>query len=240
MDQLKASIIIAARNEEDNILQCLSSLVAVLPPEVDIVVVHGGSDRTSEIAATFARQHPNVRVIRNENDRGKGHAIKRGIQEAYGSIMAQFDCDLQFLASDLPALLAPLINGTADVVVGSRFLPAANRAAYQPVFFRDVGNRLLSGLVSLLAGQKVTDVTTGMKAWTRTAIETIDFTDERYSYEAEIVLKACHRNLRLIEIPIGYASRQQGESMHRSTTGLMRAGLTIAFHCIRWQWATRK
>lgn len=239
MNSHEISIIIAAFNEEDSILPCLESVVSAMP-DVEILVVDGGSDRTTEIAAGFSKGHPQVRVVHNDDDRGKGHAIKRGIQEASGNVMAQFDCDMQFLASDLPAMLAPLLNDTADVVVGSRFLPAANRDAYKPVFFRDVGNRLLSGLVSLLAGQKVTDVTTGMKAWTRTAIETIDFTDERYSYEAEIVLKACRRNLRLIEIPVGYASREKGVSMHRSTTALIRAGLTIAWNCMCWRWVIRR
>ena len=235
MNSHEISIIIAAFNEEENILPCLESVVSAMP-DVDVLVVDGGSDRTTEIAAGFSKEHPQVRVVRNDDDRGKGHAIQRGIQEARGNIMAQFDCDLQFLASDLPAMLTPLLDDSADVVVGSRFLPAANRDAYKPVFFRDVGNRLLSGLVSLLAGQKVTDVTTGMKAWTRSAIETIDFTDERYSYEAEIVLKACRRNLRLIEIPVEYCSRHKGASMHRSTGALIRAGLTIGFNCIRWRW----
>ncbi len=221
-----ASILIACFNEEACIAQCIQS-VAQAVPEAEIVVVHGGTDKTLAIAQSMAENNPRVLPVHNANDRGKGHAIKTGIARSSGSIIAQFDADLQFYAEDIPALLAPLERGECEVTLGSRFLTASDRSAYKSVFFRDCGNRLLAGWVSLLAGQRVTDVTAGLKAWTREAIEQIAFRDDRYSYEAEIVVRALRLGLRIQEIPVRYASRRLGESMHRSTGAVIKAGSVI-------------
>jgi len=89
------SIIIACLNEEDTIIECLERL-AQSAPEAEILVLHGGKDQTCELARTFARSHPNVIPIQNENDCGKGSAIKAGIERASFDAMCQFDADLQF------------------------------------------------------------------------------------------------------------------------------------------------
>jgi glycosyltransferase involved in cell wall biosynthesis len=224
------SIIVSSWNEEQTIENVIRSVAAAMP-EAEIVIVHGGNDRTLEIARGLQSEFPQVVAVRNENDRGKGHGIKTGIARASGIYMAQFDADLQFFATDLPALVRPLITGQTDVCLGSRFLPSSDRAAYQPSLFRDLGNRLLAAYISVLIGQKVTDVTAGMKSWTRSAIERIDFRDDRYSYEAEIVVRAGLLHQRIREVPVSYASRSEGESMHKSNLAVIRAGLVIIVKC---------
>jgi glycosyltransferase involved in cell wall biosynthesis len=224
------SIIVSCWNEEKCIENVIRSVAAAMP-EAEIVIVHGGNDRTLEIARSMTAEFPQVVPVRNENDRGKGHGIKTGIQRASGNYMAQFDADLQFFATDLPALIKPLIAGEADVVLGSRFLPSSDRAAYKPSFFRDMGNRVLATYISLLIGHKVTDVTAGTKSWTRNAIEKIDFRDDVYSYEAEIVVRAGLLGQRIVEIPVSYASRSAGESMHQSNLAVIRAGFVIIAKC---------
>ena len=221
------SILVACRNEEENIETCLASVIAAIP-DAEVLVIDGGTDRTAELARAMAETHPLIRVLPNPDDRGKGHAIQFGIREARADVMAQFDADLQFEATDLPALVAPLLEGTVDLCIGSRALPGAQREESNIEKSRDWGNALLSAWVSLLVGRRVSDVTTGMKAWTRTAIETIGFKDTAYSYEAELIVRAFRRKLRLIEMPVRYRSRERGESMHRSTLALARAGATIA------------
>jgi glycosyltransferase involved in cell wall biosynthesis len=228
------SVIISCFNEEENIEQCVRS-VAMAMPESEILVVHGGTDRTAEIANSLKPETPAIRVVRNENDRGKGHAIRKGIDAATHDIMVQFDADNQFFATDLPALVDPILAGRADVTLGSRFLPSADRSAYKPSFFRDYGNRTLSAYVGLLCGKKVTDVTAGVKAWTRKAIQAIDLTDDKYSYEAEIVVRAFSLGLRVEDIPVKYSSRAAGESMHTSTSKVIVAGLTIMKNCLSYR-----
>lgn len=220
------TIIIACFNEERTIADCVRS-VAEQVPGAEILVAVGGTDQTLEIAEALANKIPSVVAFRNKNDRGKGHAIKAAVARARGRFMAQFDADLQFFAADLPALLAPVREGRADVVAGSRFLDGRAHGAYKPMFFRDLGNKLLGFYVSLLTGRRLTDVTAGVKAWTREAIQIIDFRDDRYSYEAEILVRAARHNLRIQEVPVAYASRKHGDSMHSNNLHLAKAGLVI-------------
>lgn len=222
----EVSIILSCFNEAATIEQCIRDVAAALP-EAEIVVVHGGHDATLDIARRLAGELPQVIPVRNENDRGKGHGIKTGVARARTAVMAQFDADLQFAAADLPALVAPVRRGECDLVIGSRFLPGSDCTGYRPSFFRDAGNRLLSWFVGVLIGRRLTDVTTGSKAWTRAAIEQIAFQDDRYSYEAEIVVRAGVLGLRMREVPVRYAARAGGESMHRNNLAVIRAGLTI-------------
>lgn len=230
----KVTIIISCFNEEANIEKCIRSVASAMP-ESEILVVHGGTDRTSEMATRLKTEIPAVRVVRNENDLGKGHAIRKGIECATHDVMAQFDADNQFFATDLPALVDPILEGRADVTLGSRFLPSADRSAYKPSFFRDYGNRTLSAYVGLLCGKKVTDVTAGVKAWTRKAIQAIDLTDDKYSYEAEIVVRAAVKKLRILELPVKYASRVEGISMHTSSLKVIIAGFTIIKNCVSYR-----
>lgn len=236
--QPATSILIACRNEEDNIQACLESVLAAVP-EAEILVIDGGRDRTGERAETLAGRHPRIRVIRHADDRGKGHAIQTGIAQARAAIMAQFDADLQFQAADLPAVLAPVQAGACDLCVGSRFLPAAVWTTSRPAFCRDLGNRLLARWVSLLTGQRVTDVTSGLKAWSRAAIDRIDFRDQAYSYEVEMIVRAARLGLRIREIPVHYASRTAGVSMHRNLLALARAGGVIAWKSLRARFRRR-
>lgn len=221
-----ASIIIACRNEEQVIEQCLHAVVRAVPG-AEIVVVDGGTDETFSKAQHLAKQWPQIKPVRNQPDFGKGHAIRRGIEAASGKIMAQFDADMQFSAEDLPALLGPIVAGEADVTLGSRFLPASNRSAYRPIFWRDIGNRWLSLYVSMLIGKRVTDVTSGVKAWTREGMERIDFQDHRYCYELEIIVRAARLGLRIKDVPVRYADRTSGRSMHRNSFAVARAGATM-------------
>ena len=226
MSHSDVSILISCRNEEANVERCIREVARVLP-EAEILIIDGGSDRTFEIAESLRVEFPGVRPIKNTGDRGKGHAIKTGIEQASARIMAQFDCDLQFFADDLPALLAPIQRGECDLTFGSRFLRGSNRSAYQPAFFRDAGNRLLSLYLSLLIGRRVTDVTAGIKAWTRDAMLKIDFHDDRYSYEAEMVVRAACLGLRIADVPVRYASRAAGDSMHQNSWAVIKAGVVI-------------
>lgn len=222
----QVSVLVACKNEEANVERCIRELLRVLP-DAEILILHGGTDRTYDIAADIARAHPNVRPLRNPDDRGKGHALKLGIASATGSVMCQFDCDLQFFADDLPALLEPVQRGERDLVLGSRFLGSSDRSAYRAMPLRDFGNWLISAYVSALIGRRVTDVTAGVKSWTREAIRRIDFRDDRYSYEAEMVVRAGSLGLRISEVPVRYANRTAGESMHRNSLALGKAGATI-------------
>jgi glycosyltransferase involved in cell wall biosynthesis len=230
--QLKTpiSIIIACLNEEDTIVECLERLLQCAPAS-EILVVHGGTDRTCERAQFVAQSHRNVIAFRNEDDRGKGSAIRAGVARASHAWMCQFDADLQFDPEDVPRLVAPILEGHAEIVIGSRFMPGADLSDYRFSFFRVLGNRVVSAWVSLLCGRLISDVTTGSKAWTKAAIEKIDFQDDGFVYEVEIPMRASMEGLRLAQVPVSYHSRQGGISGHgsgwRETLSVIRTGFRI-------------
>lgn len=207
------SIIIACLNEADTIIECLERLTQSAP-EAEILVLDGGKDRTYELAQIFAQSHTNVVPIRNENDRGKGSAIKAGIKRASFDLMCQFDADLQFEPEDIARVMAPILEGRADVVIGSRFMKEADTSNYEFSFLRTVGNRMVNAWVSLLCGQSITDVTTGYKAWTKAAMQKIRFQDDGFVYEVEIPVRACMEGLRVAQVPVKYHDRQGGISGH--------------------------
>lgn len=239
MDQLNlpVSIIISAFNEQENIVECLERLFKVVP-NAEILVIHGGKDETALRAENFAKKNPkaDIRVIRNFGDSGKAHGIKLGISVAKHELMAQIDADLQFMPEDIPKVLQPIIDNKADITVGSRFEKNSDKGGYSTLPLRDVGNLTVNFIVSLLSGQKVTDVTAGLKAWTRTAIWKAAFKDNRFIYEMEIVLRGILRGQRVQMVPIRYHSRAAGVSGHgaglRETLSIAITGLKIILYAL--------
>lgn len=216
------SVIIAAFNEQDSIQNCVERVLRVYPTDCELLVVDGGSDGTGGIVNQMASRCPAICYIRNENDRGKGHATRTGIAHARGAIMAQIDADLQFLPEELPTLIAPLQEGRADVTLGSRFMTGSVRRPGSTPLLRTLGNKTASAYASLLFWHRMTDVQAGMKAWTRQAAHLIDLKSDNYSYEVEIPVKALRQGLRVMDVPITTAARAAGEScVNVLTDGLM-------------------
>ena len=212
-DGQNVSVIISCFNEEETIEECLERVERVVP-NAEILVVHGGTDRTSELATLRARSNGNIRVLRNYGDTGKGHAIKIGISIAERDIMVQLDADLQFMPEEIPKLVRPILEGEAEITFGARFMPESDVEHYDFSFFRVMGNRIVNRYVSTLTGQEFYDITTGLKAWTRKAIEDINFKDNRFVYEVEIAVRGSQNGYRVAMVPITYYNRLGGISGH--------------------------
>lgn len=209
------TVIITTLNEESAIENCLRRVVAVLPADAEVLVVDGGSDRTGEIVQRLSEEFPMIRYIKNENDRGKGHAVHVGLAAALGSLLLQIDADLQFLPEEMPRLLEPLTSDQADLVLGSRFLRGAKRLPGSTPPLRTFGNWLTSWYASLLFFHRMTDVLAGMKAWRRQVNETISLTCETCSYDAELPVKAVAAGFRVIDVPVTTDARHGGVSAIR-------------------------
>ncbi|HIA18287.1 MAG TPA: glycosyltransferase family 2 protein, partial [Planctomycetaceae bacterium] len=173
-EKLKLSVIVAAFNEQDTIENCVRQIFEVYPQQCELLVVDGGTDDTEGVVKALVGEFPQLRYVRNHDDRGKGHAIRTGIAEARAEVMAQIDADLQFLPSDLPQLVAPIDENRADVTLGTRFATGSVRRPGSTPMFRRWGNKFASFYASLLYWHRMTDVQAGMKAWTRQAAELID------------------------------------------------------------------
>ncbi|MBI3942789.1 MAG: glycosyltransferase family 2 protein [Chloroflexi bacterium] len=223
------SLIVAAFNEEDNISQCIAELLAYAP-NGEVVVVHGGFDRTADIADETRKEYgDHVTVVRNKNDRGKGHAIREGIARARFPLMAQFDADLQFQARELPKLIQPILDGRVPVTFGSRFIGGADSRVGAEHRSRNISNYAVSLYTSVLCGHRYTDVMAGFKAWTRAAIERIDLRCNHFGYEAEIAIRAAMVGIPIEEVPITYDPRRKGQS----NVNLLRDGFLVGTYLLR-------
>lgn len=208
------SVVIPVFNEVSTI-QTVVDRVAGAPFEKEIVLVDDGStDGTREVLDRVAREERRpdgpggavpVRVYFQPSNRGKGAAVRRGLAQAKGAILAIQDADLEYDPDDLPALLDPIVSGEADVVYGSRFLGDVTGARSTNV----LGNRLLTAFSNLVSGLRLTDMETGYKIFRREAIEPIlpTLKSERFDIEPELTAKVARHGLRIVEVPIAYAPR---------------------------------
>ena len=140
----KLSIIIPVYNEERTVEKLVEAVLAVpLELEKELVIVDDCSkDNTFSIISQLKENHPSLRVSRNEKNRGKGFSVSRGIDEASGDIIIIQDADLEYDPNEYPKLLAPILQGNADVVYGSRFATAGpKRVLY---FWHYIGNKILT------------------------------------------------------------------------------------------------
>ncbi|MBS0204808.1 MAG: glycosyltransferase family 2 protein [Planctomycetes bacterium] len=228
------SVIVTTLNEEAAIERCLRRIVAVLPANAEVVVVDGGHDDTGRIVKSLVTEFPAIRYIRNENDRGKGHAVHVGLQAARGEYLLQIDADLQFLPEEMELLLEPLLANRADLVLGSRFKSGATRRPGSTPAVRSFGNWVVSWYATLLFGQRMTDVLAGMKAWRHTVTKEIHLTTETCSYDAELPVKAVAAGFRVIDVAITTDARQGGVS----AIHVVRDGRRILWDltCFRLGW----
>jgi glycosyltransferase involved in cell wall biosynthesis len=208
MDELrKRLVIVPAFNEEGNIGQVVDDILGT-GLQLDVVVIDDGShDRTSEIA----RAH-GARVISLPFNLGIGGAVQTGLKFAHRhgyEVAIQIDGDGQHVPAEIPRLLAPLQRREADVTIGSRYLGSRH---YRTPFMRRLGMMIFSAVNSVLIGQRITDNTSGFRAFNRGAIE---FLSNHYPSdypEPETVVMLGRNGFRLQELAVEMRPRTNGES----------------------------
>jgi glycosyltransferase involved in cell wall biosynthesis len=201
------SILIPVYNEKATVLELLRRVEAVaLPVAKEIIVVDDGSrDGTRELLAGLGTR---ANVVLHEANRGKGAAIRTALSRATGDYAIIQDADLEYDPADYPALLAPLLDGRADAVYGSRFLGGPHRVMF---FWNYFANMLFTLITNVLYDVNLTDMGTCYKAFATEKIKAIPLESERFGIEAEITAKICKRRFRLYETPISYSGRTYDE-----------------------------
>jgi glycosyltransferase involved in cell wall biosynthesis len=205
---VKKIILIPAYNEEDNIGRVLPAAKEHCP-DFDILVINDGStDRTSDVA----RKYGFARVIDLPVNLGIGGAVQTGFlysRENGYEVAVQIDGDGQHKPGEVGKILAPLLKGQADVVIGSRFV---EKGSYNSLPLRKIGIRLFDLTNRLLLGERISDSTSGFRAYNRKAIELLsqDYPDDYPEPEAIYILKK--KGMTIIEVPVEMDSRQGGKS----------------------------
>lgn len=221
----KLTVIIPAFNEIATIEQVINAVIG-LPIHKQVILVDDGStDGTREFIVSLHGKRGIESILHPEN-RGKGAAIQSGFATARGEIVIIQDADLEYNPMDILDVIAPIANGTADVVYGSRYLSGSKQDAS---WIHRFGNRVLTGLSNLASGQKLTDMETCYKAFRRNVLSKISIEQRRFGFEPEITAKLAKNRIPITEVPIRYQPRNWDEGKKIGVRDLINT-----LWCIVW------
>ena len=200
---MKVSVIIPVYNERDTIAETLARVRKAAVDKEIIVVDDASSDGTPGIVESFPG--PDLKLVRQPRNQGKGAAIRRGLEEASGEVILIQDADLEYDPADYPKLIAPIEAGEAEVVYGTRAPEFRGMRFPHRVF-----NWLAARLANLLYRAGISDEATCYKVFRTTVIKQIPLKCRRFEFCPEVTAKVRKRGLRIHEVPISYQARSVG------------------------------
>lgn len=220
---MRLVVTIPAYNEERTIAKVIGGIPRDCCDDVRVVVIDDGSTDRTNLAA---REAGADWVLRNKENRGLAPTFKRGLDAALAAgadIIVNIDADNQYYGSEIPALIRPILEGRADVVLGSRFagwieeMPAGNR----------MGNKLATRITRRASGFPVSDAQTGFRAFTREAVLRLNVRSD-HTYVQETIIQAARKGMKIVEVPVHFRKREDESRLIPSLFSYARrAGLTI-------------
>ena len=230
---MKLSIIIPVRNESATIATLIEQVRAVdcgMPKE--LIVVDGAStDGTREVLLSL-REGPDLLLVLEDAARGKGRAVRTGFERASGDIVMVQDADLELEPSEIPSLLAPILNGETDVVFGSRF---KGRGRGTAPLLNYLGNLALTWTANALFLTRLTDILTCYKVMRADVASSLALRCDRFDIDGEITARLLRERRRIVEVPVTYEPRgvDDGKKLGR------RAGWSILVAMLRIRFTAR-
>ncbi|MBI2604705.1 MAG: glycosyltransferase family 2 protein [Deltaproteobacteria bacterium] len=234
----KVSIIVPVYNEEAHLAQVIEMLMrspAPVSPATGapvsrewIFVDDFSKDQSLRILNKMAVRH-GFRVLAQPRNHGKGAAVIRGIHEATGEVILVQDADFEYDPADLPALIAPILEGRADVVYGSRFKKSASQVHRTYHYFV---NRFLTLVSNLFSGIYLTDMETCYKVFRADLIKAMNLKCQRFGIEVEMTAYVAKIRARIFELPISYfpRTRLQGKKIGWKD-GVAALYFLVRFNC---------
>ncbi len=213
----------------------LSSSSGLLPLRKEIVIVDDYStDGTRDVLAELERDFPvlypeaTLRILMHDHNRGKGAAVRTGIQNATGDIIIIQDADLEYDPKDFPVLLEPILTGRADAVFGNRFHGGVHRVLY---FWHYQANRFLTLVCNMLSDLNLSDMEVGYKAFRREIFNHFTLKSDRFGFEPEVTIKTAKLRCRIYEVPIAYHGRTYAEGKKIG----WRDGVAALWHMFKYR-----
>jgi dolichyl-phosphate beta-glucosyltransferase len=228
------SFIIPAYNESGRIRPTLDELLRHSREhswDVEILVVDDGSrDDTAEIVRSYGKSHPQILLVENPGNRGKGFSVRNGMLHARGDICLFTDADLSSPISEAQRLFDAIGEG-ADIAIGSRWLRAELQTERQPLY-RQAFGRLFNLVLRVILGLNFADTQCGFKAFRRDAVQRIFPLQkiERWGFDPEILFLARRLGFVVKEVPVVWA-HSEGTRLHPFRDGLRMFGEVLR---IRW------
>lgn len=233
---LEYSIIIPAYNESARIESALRAVTDCIRERgwhAELLVVDDGStDNTAAIVERWAADHPEIRLIRNPRNRGKGFSVRNGMLRAQGKVVMFTDADLSSPIEEAERLFAAIADG-ADVAIGSRWLEGKRIVHKQPLYRRFFG-RCFNALTRFIMRLPFADTQCGFKAFRHHAAETVFGLQriERWGFDPEILFIALHRGLNVREVPVTWGHDE------RSRISYLRDGMQMLAELVFIRWSS--
>lgn len=203
------SIVIPAYNESARIPATLRSVLECIHAHnwnAEIIVVDDGSrDTTAEVVRAIAAGAPEIRLVQNPGNRGKGYSVRNGMLQALGEVVMFTDADLSAPMEEAEGLFAAIADG-ADIAIGSRWLETKRQTIRQPLY-RQFFGRCFNAVTRMIMGLHFADTQCGFKAFTRKAAQTVFQlqTIERWGFDPEILFIGLKRGFRIDEVAVSWA-----------------------------------
>ncbi|HEY0159926.1 MAG TPA: glycosyltransferase [Thermoanaerobaculia bacterium] len=203
MTQPRIAILIPALNEEQTIADVIESFRAVCPEARIIVFDNASTDATSEKARAAGAE------VRYEARRGKGNVVQSMFRSVDADVYVMVDGDSTYPPDKIHDVMKPVLDGVADMVIGSRLLRASDS---QFRALNRAGNIFYATLLRRLFGVRITDLLSGYRAFSRRLVRTLPLVGGGFETEAEMTIKAVHRGFRVVEVPVSLVPRPAGSS----------------------------
>ncbi|HSX16777.1 MAG TPA: glycosyltransferase family 2 protein [Patescibacteria group bacterium] len=210
----KLSIVMPCYNEEATIKKIIAEVMAVDlgSTKKELIIVDDGSkDATRDILTKLATKHPEIKLVFQKVNQGKGAALKKGILETTGDVVVIQDADLEYDPEEYKRLLYPMERGHADVVYGSRFIGGE---PHRIIYYRNqIANKFLTGMSNLFTGLNLTDMETCYKMFRGDLVREIaqHLKAKRFGFEPEITARVARSKAPVYEIGISYYGRSKEE-----------------------------
>jgi glycosyltransferase involved in cell wall biosynthesis len=225
------SIIIPVYNERATIEVLLAQVLAAdtLGLKKEIILIDDSStDGTTDFVRSL--NHPEIKSFVHEKNQGKGGALHTGFDQATGDLVVIQDADLEYDPAEIHKVLRPLVDSASHVVYGSRYLNPSEGLGFWHSFF----NKAFTQFGNVLIGQRITDLMTCYKAFTRESLNSFvhKLESKRFGFEPEVTARVARSGFKIIEVPISYSPRSKGEGKHMNFKGQVESLIALIKYSI--------